>query len=175
VNPAGLPPGINNADPNACPQDAQIPAGTFRFGGSARDLCMRSVLQARSTAAAKAIIWTFHHLGRPYQRPDRGGSCNGSRVGPGYDCSGFLTSAYEETGTPVNGNPTTAIMRTNWPASQRISAMEARPGDLLLPSTGHVVMLLADGAIIHTNKCGDVSHVRNRYNGDFMLYLAIRA
>lgn len=175
VNAIGLPPGANGGDPSACPQDSQIPGGTFRISGSANALCVKSVMEARSPQAGAAIIWAFHHLGRPYQRPDRGGSCHGSRTGPGYDCSGFTTSAYKETGTNVGGNPTTATMRSgSWSQGIPIDASQARPGDLMLPSTGHVVMILADGNIVHTNACGDVSHVRRLYNGTFMRYYAIR-
>jgi hypothetical protein len=45
-----------------------------------------------------------------------------------------------------------------------VSPKFARPGDLVLYDTGgaiyrHVVMLLADGYMLHTNSCGDVAHV----------------
>ncbi len=160
-------------DPSDCPPDSAIPSGSYRVSISANELCVKSVQQARTPEAGRAIIWAFHHLGIPYGRPDGKCATNTTRTGPShYDCSGFVTSAYKDTGTDLGGNPTTALMRAgNWRAT-KISESAARPGDLYLPSTGHVVMLLADGNIIHTSKCGDVSNVRTKYGGNYNGYYA---
>lgn len=165
----------NGGDPSNCPPDTFFNQTTLRGPVSAHDLCVKSVQQARSPEAGKAIIWAFHHVGIPYGRPDGVCSSKTTRTGPDhYDCSGFTTSAYKDTGTDVGGNPTTSTMRGNWPQAMEVTEANARPGDLLLPSTGHVVMILADNMIIHTNKCGDVSHIRTKYPGSFMKYYAIK-
>lgn len=163
----------NGGDPSDCPPDSAIPPNTFRISGSPNELCVKSVQQARSPEAGAAIIWTFHHLGIPYGRPDGVCSSNTTRTGPShYDCSGFVTSAYKQTGTDLGGNPATSGMRAGQMKARKIDASQARPGDLYLPTTGHVVMILADDTIIHTNKCGDVSHVKKKYTGSYNTYFA---
>ena len=50
---------------------------------------------------------------------------------------------------------------------QEVPTDQARPGDLLLYRTcsqepcayQHVALMLADGLMLHTNRCGDVAHV----------------
>lgn len=169
--------GANGGDPKDCPAETAIPAGTNRAGVNAHDLCVDSVKQARSPQAGKAIIWAFHHLGIPYGRPDGVCATNTTRTGPDYyDCSGFATSAYTQTGTDMGGNPTTSGMwGGGWAQGYQVTEANARPGDLLFPSQGHVVMVLANNMIVHTNHCGDVSHIRTKYSDDFMEYFAVRA
>lgn len=145
--------------PEGCPTFA--PAGTLRAGSESvgiYELCRRSVEAAPTPAAANAIVTALsgEFLGKPYSQPRR------NEVG-WYDCSSFVTRAYTVGGTKiVNGwPPTTASMTSGVGWGQRISFSEARPGDLLLePAPGHVGMLLADGYWVHTNRTGDVSHVK---------------
>lgn len=166
--------GGNGGDPSDCPPDTFFNPTTLRVSQSAHELCVKSVQQARSPEAGKAIIWAFHHVGIPYGRPDGVCSTNTTRTGPDhYDCSGFTTSAYSQTGTNVGGNPTTSTMRGNWPQAFRVTEDQARPGDFYLPSTGHVTMLLADGNIVHSSRCGDVSHIRTKYSGNYNGYYAV--
>lgn len=148
--------------PDGCPTSA--PAGTLRRGSAEvgiAELCARSVAQARSPQAAAAIKEALSMLGIPYSQPKRNN--------PGWaDCSSFVTRAYQNTGTaiapPGQNAPTTAtIPRLRWAVN--VSRADARPGDLALrPSPGHVVMLLADGWMVHTASNGDVSHVTRQYN-----------
>ncbi len=169
---------------DACPADGSIADGSFRADGSANALCRDSIDQAPSAAAARAILWTFQHLGIPYGRGDgpATGGCSviSSRIGPGsFDCSGFVTSAYTQTGTDVtaagNPNPNTAQMLGAWAHGSGINPAQARPGDLLFPTQGHVALVLSNGNVIQTNSCGDVSHVTTTADvaGDYMRYFRI--
>lgn len=153
----------------ACP--SAVPAGTLRAGAEqigALELCSRSVAAAPSPAAAAAIAWAFTKLGAPY-------ACGGAgRMGEfQFDCSSLVSRAYYEgAGVSAAGGawaPTTRQM-VPWGGSSLASWLtpidfsQAQPGDLLVYDTGavtsrHVVMVLADGYMLHTNACGDVAHV----------------
>lgn len=156
---------VGGGDPSMCPHSSEVPANTLRSmpaGEDLFDLCTKSVTTARSPAAGKAIIWALHHLNIPYG----GNGCPGTREGPsGYDCSGFVSHAYSDTGTNLlegTHSPTTSTMVGNWSKAYVVSQAQALPGDLFVynsGSHGHVVMLLADGMKVHTNHCTDVSHV----------------
>lgn len=164
-----------------CPQSA--PEGTLRGYHAAGetepgsdldlqrqllDLCMRSISQATSRAAAEAIEYGFHMLGAPYACEGRGRSDIFR-----FDCSSFVSRAYHEAA----GLPTA---RVGWAPSTRdmvpwdghtmagwlyeIEPESVMPGDLVLFDTGlltsrHVVMVLSDGMMMHTSRCGDVLHI----------------
>lgn len=156
--------------PEGCPTSA--PGNTMRRGSAdlgVYELCVRSVAQARSPQAAAAIKEALAHLGTPYSQPKR------NQEGWS-DCSSFVTRAYQRSGTaiapPGQNAPTTAtIPRMRW--AVRVSYADSRPGDLALrPSPGHVVMLLADGWMVHTTTPGDVSHVTRQYSSfDDIVYV----
>lgn len=153
--------------PDGCPTSA--PANTLRNGSAAvgiAEICARSVAQAASPNAARAVKEALAQLGRPYSQPLRNNA--------GYfDCSSFITRAYQNTGTPLappgQNAPTThsllpraGFSRKAWAVP--IDASQARPGDIVFPHEGHVAMVLADGWVVHTNRTGDVSHVRSSYS-----------
>lgn len=139
------------------------------------DLCMRSISQAASRAAAEAIEYGFHMLGAPYACEGRGRSDIFR-----FDCSSFVSRAYHEAA----GLPTAKL---GWAPSTRdmvpwdghtmagwlyeIEPESVMPGDLVLFDTGlltsrHVVMVLSDGMMMHTSSCGDVLHVTTSWLED---------
>jgi cell wall-associated NlpC family hydrolase len=141
--------------PAGCPNNA--PDNTLRDGATEigiHKLCVDSVREAATPAAAKAIKWALTHLGKPYSQHHRNDD--------GYfDCSSFVSRAYRDGAIPglYSGNaPTTNTLRT-LPWVQRITSRQAMPGDLVEPNPGHVTMLLADGYRAETNRTGDVSKV----------------
>lgn len=165
-----LPAGVQTLiGPNGCP--TQVPDGTMR--GSAAsvdpyDLCRKSVRAAATPEAALAIKYLFRALGAPY-------ACEGvGRTEPyRYDCSSLAARAYAEgAGLATAGpgwSPSTRDM-VPWdgvslsPWYGLVQPQDARPGDLFLYDTGgatyrHVVIMIADGFMIHTNSCGDVAKV----------------
>lgn len=161
-----------SVDAQGCPTSA--PAGTLREGAQdigIAQLCADSVAQAATPEAAEAVKWTLRQLGAPY-------ACGGAGRNDEFrfDCSSLVTRAYyEAAGLNTAGEswaPSTRDLMP-WdgvklaPWAQEVSPQEARPGDLILYrscttppcSFQHVVMLLADGYMVHTNRCGDVAHV----------------
>lgn len=155
--------------PDGCP--VQVPSGTMRGAAAEIDpqeLCARSVRAAATPEAALAIKYAFRALGAPY-------ACEGvGRELPyRYDCSSLVSRAYAEgAGLTTAGDgwaPSTRDM-VPWDGVELspwygfVAPKDARPGDLILYDTGgstyrHVVMLLADGMMLHTNSCGDVAKV----------------
>jgi cell wall-associated NlpC family hydrolase len=167
--------GATSAQTEVGPDGCPVSTGprTLRNGAEnvgVHTLCIRSVAAAPSAAAAKAIKYTFVNLGVPYSQPNR--------MRPGYfDCSSYVSKAYQSAGVPtISGGwaPSTRQLAP-YPGYSSVSWLEtvsyanARPGDLdLTPPNradggGHVMMVLADGFMIHTASTGDVSHVTTRY------------
>ena len=158
--------------PDGCPTTP--PADTLRAPATAQlslyQLCADSVRRARSPAAALAIRFALAQLGAPYSQARR----NEPRI---FDCSSFVTRAYQSAGVPIvypatpdridgtggaNAATTATMIGAVW--AMPVTAATARPGDLVFfpgaePPNGHVGMLLADGVMVHTNASGDVAHV----------------
>lgn len=172
--------------PDGCPTGA--PTNTIR-SGEADDiarLCARSVALAPTPEAALAIKYAFRTLGADY-------ACDGigRNLPMRYDCSSLVTRAYSEgaglltttdTWIPTTRNllPWDGAAQAPW--ARTIEPEEALPGDLVLYDTQHlasrhVVMLLADGYMLHVAECGDVSHVTGFWGyteGDGYRYLGAR-
>jgi hypothetical protein len=134
------------------------------------EICTDSVRAARSPAAALAIRFALSEIGTPYSQPLR----NSPHI---YDCSSFVSRAYQAAGVPIAYPETPdridGAAGQNTPSSQLeiaapwavpVTAATAKPGDLVFfpgadPPNGHVGMVLADGLLVHTNATGDVAHV----------------
>lgn len=152
------------ASVEGCPTSA--PGNTLRDGSASigvYQLCVDSVKLARTPAAASAIKWALNHLGIPYSQQYR-------MTGNYYDCSSFVSSAYHYgAGLDVfvnNWAPTTSSIRgLDW--AVKIPFKDVRPGDLVEPISGHIVMALADGYKVHTNMPGDVSKVEKEYTSAY--------
>ena len=172
---------------DGCP--SEVLEGTLRGAAAGLDvaeICALSVAQAPTAEAALAIKYAFRALGALY-------ACEGiGRAEPfRYDCSSLVSRAYAE-GAGLLTATTTWIPSTrdllpwgghgqvSW--SQTIEETEARPGDLVFYDTGHVdsrhvVMLLADGLMLHVAACGDVANVDTFWgyaNGTGYDYLGVR-
>lgn len=172
--------------PDGCPTDA--PDGSIR-SGSPEDvarLCARSVALAPTPEAALAIKYAFRTLGASY-------ACDGigRNLPMRYDCSSLVARAYAEgaglltateTWIPTTRNllPWDGASQVAW--ARTIESEEALPGDLVLYDTEHlasrhVVMLLADGQMLHVAECGDISHVTGFWgyaDGTGYHYLGVR-
>lgn len=172
--------------PDGCPTSA--PEGSIRAGvpEEVARLCTRSVALAPTPEAALAIKYAFRTLGAEY-------ACDGiGRDLPmRYDCSSLVARAYAEgaglltateTWIPTTRNllPWDGMTQAAW--ARNIEPDEALPGDLVLYDTEHlasrhVVMLLADGHMLHVAECGDISHVTGFWgykDGTGYRYLGVR-
>jgi hypothetical protein len=159
--------------PDGCPTKA--PTNTVRGLAASKDLslyqiCSNSVRAARSPAAALAIRFALSQLGTPYSQQLRNSPHS-------YDCSSFVSRAYQAAGVPIAYPDTPGRIDggpgQNTPGSREelaapwavpVTPLTAKPGDLVFfpgsdPPNGHVGMLLAHGLLVHTNSTGDVAHV----------------
>lgn len=170
--------------PDGCP--VSVPSGTLRSGADSLgiyQLCANSVAQAPTPAAAAAIKFALRNVGAPY-------ACGGAgRLEDfKFDCSSFVARAYHEgAGLSTAGDswaPTTrdmvpwdGVALASW--LTKVEPADVRPGDLVLYDTGgsnyrHVVMVLSDGFMVHTNSCGDVAHVTSFWGYDSRFLVARR-
>ncbi|MCO6009160.1 C40 family peptidase [Actinoallomurus purpureus] len=163
---AGDGPTQQTVGPDGCPENA--PSNTL-LGGSDKigihKLCVDSVAQARTPQAAMAVKWALTSLGWPYTQ-----NIPARTTGKSADCSSFVSRAYRDSGAIPNlfhGNApiTTTFREVPW--GHQIPFSEAKPGDLVEPESGHVVMHLADGYNVQESTWGEVSHVKREYSSAF--------
>ncbi|MFH9606856.1 NlpC/P60 family protein [Streptomyces sp. NPDC017448] len=93
-------------------------------------------------SAGSAINAALAEVGKPYQW---GG------VGPdAFDCSGLMQHAYRKAGVRI---PRTSQQQMG--VGKRVKDLKsARPGDLLFPNPGHVVMYLGNNKIVEAPRTG---------------------
>ena len=171
--------------PDGCP--VEVPSGTLReYEGTVWGLCARSIEQAPTPQAALAIKYAFRALGSNYACQDL------SRYGAfSYDCSSLVTRSYATgAGMPLLDPASTLSTRqmVPWGGGELVSWLtpvtegSILPGDIALydtfkVDTRHVVIVLADGMMLHTDNCGDVTHIRKFWgfeNSDYYNYLGSR-
>lgn len=141
--------------PSDCPTTA--PAGTMRDGSTrigVRQLCEASVRQARTAEAARAIMFAFANLGKPY-----GGDIRNTT---GFDCSSLIARGFVAGGESrfFSAIPST-VGYASVPAFLKRVA-KPQPGDIHIMwrsglsiassggQNGHAQLFLADGYIIQS-------------------------
>ncbi|MCI2265939.1 C40 family peptidase [Sediminivirga luteola] len=111
--------------------------------------------EAGSTAtgdASELISIAKQYLGVPYVW--------GGTSPSGFDCSGFTSYVYQQVGVNL---PRTSSAQLN--AGSRVSAAEAKPGDLV-GRPGHVGIYLGDGKKIHSPHTGSVVKIDDLSRSD---------
>ena len=111
-------------------------------------------LPATSGAAAIAIAFALHQIGRPYQW--------GADGPDAYDCSGLVYAAYAAAGIRIAR--TTFGWRQDGP---QVPLSQIQPGDLLFSAgsdgtpadPGHVVMYLGGGQVIQAPQAGETVQI----------------
>lgn len=136
----------NTARPSGGRSASGCPTGTYAA------LCAKSVAEARTDIAARAIKFALNQVGHPYCRPQNPCSGDGNNFGEGpqhgYDCSGLLWRSYKEAGIDI-GARSSGTQLTSGGVRQAIPRSSVRPGDIVgTAGPGHVVMVLADGKIV---------------------------
>lgn len=101
-----------------------------------------------SNIATSAVAVAKQYLGMAYV-------WGGSSPSTGFDCSGLVMYAYQQAGyTGWSGRETTYTLLKK---GRRVaSANDLKPGDLLFPHEGHVLMYIGNNQVIHAPKTGDV-------------------
>jgi cell wall-associated NlpC family hydrolase len=133
-----------------------------------RSLLKASIAAAPSDRAASVLLWGSQNLGMPYNRS--------KRQRPGFfDCSSFVSRAMETSGVEASIDgmlADTAMLLSSFSAPgsslSTIDPSDVKPGDLLFyslpnragtPPTQHVVMVLANGYIMHAPSSGSVTRI----------------
>lgn len=78
-----------------------------------------------------------------------------------FDCSGFVGWCYEQVGINIVGS-TYSQVNVGEPINAH-DMSQWKPGDLILPNAGHIVMYLGDGQVIHAPKKNDVVKISKVY------------
>lgn len=114
-------------------------------GGPNHALCAKSVTEARSNTAARAIKVAFAQLGKPYS--------TANRLGPNsYDCSGLVWRAYFDAGIDIGARTSATIVSGGGPRTI-IGFGDAKPGDPIW-YPGHIAIKLSDGQMIEAARPG---------------------
>lgn len=134
--------------------------------GPNRTLCERSVAQARSDTAARAIKFAMRQVGVPYNSANRLGLT-------GYDCSGLMWRSYFEAGIDIGANTSATIVTPGGPRTA-VPIGQVRPGDLIW-YPGHIAMELADGRMVEAARPGTNVRVVGTAGRGFSRAVAISA
>lgn len=126
-------------------------------GGGSGTPSSGNVVNGKS--AAGAISAAMAEIGKPYQW---GGT------GPdSWDCSGLMQHAYAAIGVRIP-----RVSEQQMTVGQAVDRKDVRPGDLMFPYSGHVVMYIGSGKIVEAPRTGE--NVRVASVSEYGRYVAIR-
>lgn len=166
---------VEPTTPTTCP--SKVPSGALMGGADeigAKKLCEKSVKEARSPAAAAAIVWAFNHLGEPY---NSGGVPIDVENFGSFNCATFVAKAYywgaRNTGflqlpwTPAYASAPDFLKPVGTAHKAGDINIMWRSGDMASSGgqAGHAQMFLADGWLIQSGGTGRVTNVTRYPNG----------
>lgn len=121
-------------------------AGNTNFGAKTTDVDQQTPTVEGSATAKGIIAEASKYMGTAYV-------WGGSKPSTGFDCSGLTSWSFKENGVTI---PRTAAQQ--YAASTKISASEAKAGDLVFFSYGkgvaHVGIYLGDGRMLNSQNRG---------------------
>lgn len=97
-----------------------------------------------------AIAFASAQIGKPYKWGAEGPNA--------FDCSGLIYASYKSVGITIPR--TTAVMQLR---GTRVARKHLRPGDLIFPDPGHVMLYIGGGRCIESPHTGAVVHYTNIY------------
>lgn len=137
-----IPRGLASAGANAV--GAQAVSASASMIGAAADASSAQVINAAKGALGTPYSWG----GGTPSGPTKGFGRGANTVG--FDCSSLVQMAWAKAGVQL---PRTTYEQIK--VGQAVPNLaQARPGDLLFPSTGHVQMYLGDGKVIEAPRTG---------------------
>ncbi|MFE9834037.1 NlpC/P60 family protein [Streptomyces sp. NPDC005551] len=98
-----------------------------------------SVITGKS--AGGAINAALAQVGKPYQWGGTGPNA--------FDCSGLMQYAYKKVGVRLP-----RVSQAQMKVGKGVKRKDVRPGDLMFPHSGHVVMYIGDGKIVEAPRTG---------------------
>lgn len=158
-----------------CPKTA--PAGSLTDGSESigvKKLCEQSVKQARTPAAAAAIVWAFNHLGEPY---NTGGVPIDVENFGSFNCATFVAKAFfwgaripgfaELPWTPAYASPPSFVKSVGRQHKSGDINIMWRSGTMADSGgqAGHAQLFIADGWIIQSGGTGSKTNIARYPNG----------
>ncbi|MGN9134481.1 C40 family peptidase [Clostridium sp. HCP1S3_B4] len=107
---------------------------------------------ASATEITKLLNMAFSFLGVPYEWGGNGPNS--------FDCSGFTSYVYKNSLGADIGRTTYDQINSG----SDVTNSELQPGDLILPSTGHVQLYIGNNKVIHAPQTGEVVKVADVWN-----------
>ena len=120
------------------------------------DMESRDEYSSSEATGASVVKYAKKFLGLKYV-------WGGTSLTTGADCSGFTQAVYAHFGVTIGR--TTYDQMKNGKAISTTDKSKWKKGDLIFPHSGHVVMYVGDGQVIHSPKTGDVVKISNVYFG----------
>lgn len=108
-------------------------------------------------SGSKVVAYAKKFLGVPYV-------WGGTDLNNGVDCSGFVQAVYSHFGISIDR--TTYDQMNDGVAVSTTDTSKWKAGDLIFPHSGHVVMYIGNGQVIHAPKTGDVVKISDVYFSD---------
>ncbi|MFI1796553.1 NlpC/P60 family protein [Streptomyces sp. NPDC020379] len=149
-----------------------IGGGADSGGGAGSGAPHKTRANLPQGAANSAIGAALSQIGIPYSWG--GGGPDGPSTGfaqgadtVGFDCSSLMQYAYAKAG--ISLGRTTYEQMTQ---GKGIDYKDRKPGDLMFPNSGHVVMYLGGGKIVHAPRSGQ--KIRIDPESHFGKYIAVR-
>lgn len=109
--------------------------------------------------AGGAINAALAQVGKPYQWGGTGPNA--------FDCSGLMQFAYKKIGVRLP-----RVSQAQMKVGKSVKRKDVRPGDLMFPNPGHVVMYIGDGKIVEAPRPGQ--KIRVASVGSYSSYKTIR-
>ncbi len=146
TNLGGTPVGTNIAP--ALPGTSNITGvpGVPTVNGMPGPTAVASVVGKPLYDSGGALSCALAQVGRPYVR--------GANGPDAFDCSSLMQFSYRSIGLEISRTTYTQASQL-----ERIPATNLRPGDMIQPDEGHVVMYVSPGWVVHAPQPGDVVQV----------------
>jgi len=122
----------------------------------ADDMKNKDEYSSSKVTGASVVKYAKKFLGLPYV-------WGGTSLESGADCSGFVQAIYAHFGVSIGR--TTYEQINDGKAISTTDKSKWKKGDLIFPHSGHVVMYLGNGKVIHEPKTGDVCKISEVYFG----------
>jgi cell wall-associated NlpC family hydrolase len=150
TNLGGTPVGTNIAPALPGTSNASGVPGTPTVNGMPGPTAAASVVGKPLYDSGGALSCALAQVGRPYVW--------GARGPDSFDCSGLMQFSYRSIGMEIGSTTYEQAGRL-----ERIPASNLRPGDMIQPNEGHVVMYVGPRQIVHAPQPGDVVQVAPMY------------
>ncbi|WP_110588057.1 C40 family peptidase [Microbacterium suaedae] len=164
LNPAtrsagGAPEAATVAQPSASREVSQVTQPTASAFERAAEAVAPSTLGDGQVTGSDVVEQAKKYLGVPY--------VFGGEDATGMDCSGLVQRVFADLGIDVP-----RVVQDQDDIGREVGSLaEAQPGDLLVPhGSGHIVIYIGDGQVLHAPKPGDHVKIADNWYSDADLF-----